>query len=89
MVNLQTDEEEEGLEDIIIEEDKVEGMEEEIEGVAPLTKLPVYVPLWKGKGKVPKDLDESKSSLQTLLLLDDIIFEGMHLGRVLSFKFED
>jgi len=38
---------------------------------------------------VPKDLDESKSSLQTLLLLDDIIFAGEHLGWVLSLEFED
>lgn len=38
---------------------------------------------------MPKDLDESKSSLQTLLLLDDIIFKGMHLGRMPTLKFED
>lgn len=53
------------------------------------TKLPAYVPLWKGKTKVPKDLDDTKRSLQTSLLQDGIIFEGMHLGRVLSMKFED
>jgi len=38
---------------------------------------------------VPKDLDETKSFLQTPLLPDDIMFEGMHLGRVLTMKFED
>lgn len=43
----------------------------------------------KGKEKVPKDLDKSKSSLQTPLLLDDIIFQGTHLGWRLSLKFED
>ena len=38
---------------------------------------------------MPKDLNKSKSSLQTLFLLDDIIFEGRHLGRVPNLKFED
>jgi len=88
-VNLETDEEVEDLEDIIIEEDEDEAMEEGTEGVVPLTKLPEYVPSWKGKVKVSKDLDERKRSLQTSLLLDDIIFEGMHLRRVPSLKFED
>jgi len=81
-VNLETNEEEEDLEDLIIEEDEDKSMEEETEAAHPLIKFPMYVPPWKGKAKVPKDLDESKNSLQTPLLLDDIIFEGMHLGRV-------
>ena len=63
VVNLETNEEEEDLEDIIIEEDEDEGMEEETKGVVPLNKLPAYVPPQKGKAKVPKDLNESKSSL--------------------------
>lgn len=88
-VNLETNEEEEDLEDIIIEEDKDEGIEEETEGATPLTRLPTYVPPRKGKAKVPKDLDESKSPLQTPLLPDDIILKGAHLGRVPSLKFED
>ena len=62
-VNQETDEEEEDLEDFIIEEDEDEGMEEETEAAYPPTKLPAYVPLQKGKEKVPKDLDETKSSL--------------------------
>ena len=62
-VNLETDEEEEDLEDPIIEEDEDEGMEEETEAAHPLIKLPTYVPPQKGKEKVTKDLDESKSSL--------------------------
>lgn len=37
---------------------------------------------------MPKDLNESKNSLQTPLLPDDIIFEGAHLGRVPGIKFE-
>jgi len=38
---------------------------------------------------VPKDIDERKSTLQTPLLPQDIIFEGVHLGRVPVLKFED
>lgn len=63
-------------------------MEEETEIVHPPTKLPTYIPPRKGKAKVPKDLDKSKSSLQTPLLLDNIIFWGTHLGRVPSLKVE-
>ena len=88
-VNLETDEEEEYLEDIIIEEDEDEGVEEETEGVILLTKFPAYVPTWKGNAKVPKDLNDSKSPLHALMLPNDIIFEGVHLGRVWSLKFED
>jgi len=49
-------------------------MEEEIEPAHPPTKLPTYIPPQKGKAKVPKDLDEHKSSLQASLLLEEIIF---------------
>lgn len=52
----------------------------ETQGADPLTRLPAYVPPLKCKAKVPKDIDERKSSLQTPLLPDDIIFEGAHLG---------
>lgn len=38
---------------------------------------------------MPKDLDETKISLRTPLLLDNIMFEGTHLGCVSSLKFED
>jgi len=37
---------------------------------------------------VPKDIDESNNSMQTPLLLDNIVFEGVHLGRVPMLKFE-
>lgn len=88
-VNLETNKEEEDLEDILIEENEDEDMENETEGTNLITRLPTYVPPWKGKAKVPKDIDESKISLQTLLLPDEIIFEGAHLGQVPSLKFED
>jgi len=59
-INLEVDEEEE-FEEIMVEEEDVEM--EETQGAYPLTRLPAYVPPWKGKAKVPKDIDESKSSL--------------------------
>jgi len=52
-------------------------------------KIPTYVPPWKGKATVPKDLDENKSLLQTLLLPDGLKFEGTHVGHVPTMKFED
>ena len=58
-VNLETDEEEEGLEKILVKEEE----EEETEGTNLLNRLPAYVPPWKEKARVPKDLDERKSSL--------------------------
>lgn len=87
VVNLETDKEEDDLEGLIIEEDKDKDMEEETEPVHHPTKLPMYIPPWKWKEKVPKGLDENKISLQTPLLPDDIIFEGTHLGWVLNLKF--
>ena len=63
-------------------------MEEDIQPVRTVAKLPKYVPPQKGKAKVPKDLDVVKSSLQTPLLPDGIVLEGMHLGCVLTMKFE-
>ena len=49
-------------------------MEVESQGEDPLTRLPTYVPQRKGKANMPEDIDQSKSSLQNLLLPDDIIF---------------
>lgn len=60
VVTIETDEEEEDLEDIIIKEDEDKGMEEETEPAQPPTKLLAYVLPWKGKAKVPKDLEETK-----------------------------
>ena len=64
-------------------------MEEDIQPLHSVEKLPEYVPPQKGKTKIPKDLDATKSSLQTPLLLDDTVFEGMHLGHVPTMKFEN
>lgn len=51
--------------------------------------LPPYLPPWNGKANVPKDLDAAKSTLQTLLLPDEIRFEGLLLGWVQNVMFED
>ena len=63
VVNLESNEEEEDFEDILVEEDEDEDMEEETEAAHPPIRLPTYVPSQKGKAKVPKDIDERKISL--------------------------
>jgi len=80
VINLEVDEEEEDFEGILVEEEEDIEMEVETQLVDPLTKLPMYVPPWKGKARVPKDIDESKSFLQTSLLLDGIFFLWIALG---------
>ena len=85
-INLELDVEES---EEILEDEEDLGMEVETQGVDPLTCLHAYVPSRKGKARVHKDLDERKISLQTPLLLDDILFEGMHLGQVPALKFQD
>ena len=47
---------------MLVGEEDVE-MEVETHGVNTITQLPEYVPPCKGKAKVLKDKDESKSSL--------------------------
>lgn len=89
VVTIKTDEEEMDLEELMVAENVEEGMGKEAKPVPLSTKLPAYIPLQKGKAKVPKDIDETKSSLQTPLLPDNIILEGTHLGQVLGLKFED
>lgn len=89
VVNIETNEEEKELEVLIIEYDEDEGVEEETKPVHPPTKLPAYISPRNGKAKVLKDLDQRKSSIQTSLFPDDMIFEGTHLRRVPSLKFDD
>jgi len=89
VVTIKIDEKEEDLQALIIVEEEDEGMEDDIQPTHSTTKLPTYVPPWKGKTKVPKELDKTKSSHETLLLPDDIMFEGTHLGHVPNMKFED
>jgi len=63
--------------------------EVEVQGVDSITRLPEYIPLHKGKTKVPKEIDESKVPLQTPLLSDEIFFEGLRLGWAPLLKLED
>jgi len=88
-ITIETDEEEEDLQALIAATEEEEDVEKEIRPLHSAAKFLAYVPLWKGKTKIPKDLDATKSALQTLLLLDGIIFEGSHLGCVPTLKFED
>lgn len=64
-------------------------MEEDISLVCTAAKLTKYVPLWKERVKVPKDLDAIKSALKTLFFPEGIMFEGSTVGRVPMMKFED
>lgn len=61
----------------------------EAHGADPINQLLEYVPLRKPKTKIPKDIDESKTPLQTPLLLDDILFYGLNLTLVPLLKVED
>ena len=60
-VTIETDEEEKDLQALITAMKEEEEVEEDIQPLHSTTKLPAYVPLWKGKTKVLKNLDEMKS----------------------------
>lgn len=83
--------EEEEIEDIPIgdEDVGVEVEEVEVEGYVPITRLLEYVPPCRGKTKVLKDIDESKVTLHTPLLPNEIVFEGPCLGWFPLLKLED
>jgi len=87
-VTIETDDEEEDLQALIDEIEIDEEMEEDIQLMRTPVKFPEYVPLQKGKDKVPKDLDATKSALQSPLLPDGIVFEGSPLDCMPTMKFE-
>lgn len=87
-VTIEIDDEEEDLQALNAKVEEAQDMEEDIQPVCSATKLLEYVPPRKGKTKIPKDLDATKSVLQTLLLPNGIVFEGSHLGYVPIMKFE-
>lgn len=89
LVNIEIDDEEEDLQDFVEEIEPDEEMEEDIQPVRTTAKLPKYVPPRRGKAKVPKGMDAIKSTLETPLLQDVILFEGSILGRVPTMIFED
>jgi len=68
-INLEMEEEE--IEYILMDDEDmgVDVDDVEAQGADPITRLPKYVPLHKGKTKVPKDIP-----LQTPLLPNEIVF---------------
>lgn len=70
-----------------IDMDGVENVD--VEGSDPISKLPEYIHSHRGKMKVLKDIDESKVTLHTPLLPDQIVFEGPRLGHIPLLKLED
>ena len=89
VVTIETDDEEEDLQALIDEIEVVEDMEEDIQLVCSTAKFLEHIPPWKAKTKIPKDVDATKSAIQTPLLPDGIVFEGLHLGHISTMKFED
>lgn len=59
------------------------------EGVNPISKFIDYIPLCKGKEKVPKDLDAGQFLVNTPLLLENLTFEGMCLSWIPHFNLKD
>lgn len=88
VVTLETEEEEEDLQALIAQ---IEAQDDEMENISQVPStimLPPYIPPWKGKAEIPKNLEAMKSVLQTPLLLDKIRFEDTLMGWVPSIKFE-
>jgi len=76
-ITTEIEEDEEDLQALIAQ---IEAQDEEEEDVFQIPSLPPYISPWKGTTKVPKDLEATKSTLQTPLLPDEIRFDGMPLG---------
>lgn len=74
MVDLEA---EEGVKDI------------DTEGLDPISKLLDYIPLRKGKLKVPKDPNVGQFLLNTPLLPENLTFEGSRLAWIPHLKLED
>jgi len=67
-----------------------EGAEDiDTEGVDPISKLLDYIPLRKGKLKVPKNPNVGNFLLNTSLLPEKITFEGPRLTQIPHLKWED
>jgi len=53
----------------------MEGVEDiDVEGSDPISKVPEYIPLLRGKTKFLKDIDGTKVTLHTPLLPNQFIF---------------
>ena len=88
-VAIETEEEEEDLQALITQIEAQDDEAENVSQVPSAINIPPYIPPWKGKAKISKDLEATKSALQTPLHPDEIRFEGLPLGRVPTVKFED
>lgn len=73
------------------DEEEVHDVIEELdyEEVEPITRLPKYIPSWKGKANIPRDSDSRKFMVSTSLLPEKIPFEGTLLGCIPTLKMED
>ena len=59
-----------------LEEEEFHGVEElDVEDDELITQIPEYIPPWKGKKKVTKDLDSKKFMVSTPLLLEHVEFK--------------
>jgi len=83
-ITTEFEEDEEGLQALI---DQIEAQDEEEENAFQIPSLPPYISPWNGTTKVPKDLETTKSTLQTPFILDEIRFDSLPVGRVLNIKF--
>jgi len=88
-ITVESDAEEEDLQALIDEKEVQDDVEEDVPPMPSVTKLPTYVPPWKGKVSTTKYLEATKSVLQTPLLPNDITFEDPPFSRVPTLKFED
>ena len=84
VVTIETDHEEEDLQDLIDEIELAEDMEEDIKPVCTAAKFPKYVSLWKGKAKIPKDLDAARSALQTRSSVVELCLRAQPLAMCLQ-----
>jgi len=87
--NIESDDEEEDPQTFVEEMKPDEEMEEDIQPVCATSELPKYVPPWKGRVNLPKDLDAIKSTFNTPFLRIGVLFEGSVVGHVPTMKFED
>lgn len=88
-ITMELEEDEEDLQALITLIEAQDEEEEHVPQVSSTIILPPYISPWKGTPKIPKDLEATKSTLQTPLLPDEIRFDGLPLGRIQNIKFED
>jgi len=85
-ITIEPEEDDEFLQALITQ---IDAQDEDEEGVFQIPSRPPYISLCTRTTKLPKDLDTTKNTLLTPLILDEIRFDGLPLGRVPSIKFKD